>query len=446
MKRQSKKICIIGSGYVGLVSGVCLAEMGNKVICVDNNEEKIKMLKGGNSPIYEPGLEKMIIKNKNAGRLFFTTNITESVRKSDVIFIAVPTPTNNNGETDLHYVEAVSKEVAKAMDKYKVIVSKSTMPVRTGQKIKEILKKNCKKGIEFDIVSNPEFLREGTAVKDFLKPDRIIIGVESQRARKIMADIYNNIKAPIIFTDIESAEIIKHACNSFLATKISFINAIANICEKNHGDIEEVAKAMGLDKRIGADFLKAGIGFGGSCLPKDLVAFINVAEKCGYNFKLLKAVKEINDKQKENFITRIEKILSGIKNKKIAVLGLSFKPDTDDMREAPSIAIINALIGRGAVVKAYDPTAIKNAKTIFGNTISYGKNPYETAKDCDALIILTEWFEFSNLDLKKIKRLLKTPVIIDGRNIFEPQKMLNLGFDYYSIGRKKYEKYRYAKK
>jgi len=435
-KNKKFNICVIGAGYVGLVSGACLAEIGHSVICVDNNREKVSKLQKNISPIYEPGLEELIIKNKKDGRLSFTWDIENAVNKSDVIFIAVHTPTKENGETDLQYVEDVSKKVATAMDEYKIIISKSTMPVGTGQKIKEILKKNCKNGVAFDVASNPEFLKEGVAIKDFLEPDRIVVGLETEKAQKIIADIYKPIKAPIIFTDIESAEIIKHACNSFLTTKISFINAIASICEKNHGNVEEVAKAMGLDKRIGPDFLRAGIGFGGSCFPKDLSAFINIAKKCGYDFKLLKAVKEINDKQKENFIKRVEEMLSGVKNKKIAVLGLSFKPNTDDMREAPSIGIINALVNKGAIIKAYDPVAIENAKTIFGKAISYCKNPYETVRDYDALVFLTEWPEFFDLDFKKIKKLLKGHIIIDGRNIFDPQEIKKLGFNYYSIGRK----------
>lgn len=431
----SKKICIIGTGYIGLVSGTCLAEIGHSVICIDNNKEKIAKLQKGILPIYEPGLDELIVKNKKQRRLFFTTDLKEAVRKSDVIFIAVHTPTKENGETDLQYVESVSKEVALAMDKYKVVISKSTMPVKTGQKIKDIITKFCSKNINFDIVSNPEFLKEGVAITDFLKPDRIVVGVESKKAKKIMAEIYEPIKAPIIFTSIESAEIIKHACNAFLATKISFINAIANICERSGGDIEEVAFAMGLDKRIGDSFLDPGLGFGGSCLPKDISAFINVAKKSGYDFGLLKEVKKINNKQRESFIEKVREKISGFKNKKIGVWGLSFKPNTDDMREAPSIDIINSLVAEGAVIKVFDPKAMDKAKEIFGDKISYCSNLYDACKICDALIILTEWEEFKRADLKKIKKLLKNPLIIDGRNIFEPNEMAELGFKYYSIGR-----------
>ena len=436
MKRKSKKICIIGTGYVGLVSGVCFAEIGHRVICIDNNKEKIKNLQKGICPIYEPGLDKLIIKNQKEGRLFFALDIKDAVKNSDIIFIAVHTPTKESGETDLEYVEAVSKEVAKAMDKYKIIVSKSTMPVKTGQKIKEIITKFCPKNIEFDIVSNPEFLKEGTAVKDFLKPDRIVIGVESKKAEKIMKDIYKPIKSPIIFTCIESAEIIKHSCNAFLATKISFINAIANICEKNHGDVGEVAKAMGMDKRIGHAFLRAGIGFGGSCFPKDVSAFINVAKKSGYEFNLLKEVEKINRNQRNNFIDKIKKNVFGLKNRKLGVLGLSFKPNTDDMRFAPSIYVINKLLAEGAIIKAFDPVAEERAKEIFKDKITYCSDIFETAENCDALVVLTEWDEFKNMNLKKIKNLLRSPIIIDGRNIFNPEKMKKLGFKYISVGRK----------
>ena len=436
MKIKKYRVCIIGTGYVGLVSGTCFAQIGHHVICVDNNKEKIEKLKKGILPIYEPGLEKMILKNKRAGRLFFTTDIAEAVKKSEVVFIAVHTPTKENGETNLRYVEDVSKEVAKAMDKYKVVVSKSTMPVNTGQKIKEIITKFCPKGLTFDIVSNPEFLKEGSAIKDFLKPDRVVIGVESKKAEKIMRDIYKPISSPIIFTSIESAEIIKHACNAFLATKISFINAIACICEKNSANVKEVAVAMGLDKRIGPDFLKAGIGFGGSCFPKDVSAFINVAKKSGYDFNLLKEVKKINKKQREIFLDKIIKNVPALKGKNIAVWGLSFKPNTDDMREAPSIDIINELVLKGAVVKAFDPVATKKAKEVFKDKIIYCKNAQEALKNADALVILTEWENFKKITPEIIKKLMKSPNVFDGRNIFSPQKMARLGFNYYSIGKK----------
>ncbi|OGZ72553.1 MAG: UDP-glucose 6-dehydrogenase [Candidatus Staskawiczbacteria bacterium RIFCSPLOWO2_01_FULL_38_12b] len=437
MSFKKEKICVIGAGYVGLVSGTCFAQIGHRVVCVDNNKEKIENLEKGILPIYEPGLEKMISKNKREGRLSFATSIAQGVGESNIIFIAVHTPTKENGETNLQYVEDVSREVARAMDKYKVLVSKSTMPVNTGQKIKEIITKYCPKGLAFDIVSNPEFLKEGTAIKDFLEPDRIVIGVESKKAEKIMRGIYKPIKSPIIFTSIESSEIIKHACNAFLATKISFINAIANICEKNSANVEEVAMAMGLDKRIGSDFLKAGIGFGGSCFPKDVDAFINVAKKSGYEFNLLKEVKKINKKQREIFLDNIIRHVPDIKGKNIAVWGLSFKPDTDDMREAPSVDIINGLIAQGAIVKAFDPVAIKKSKEIFKDEIMYCKDAKEALRDSVALVVLTEWGHFKKIKPEEIKKLMKFPRIFDGRNIFPLRKMADLGFDYHSIGKNK---------
>ncbi len=436
MKTSDKKnICVIGTGYVGLVSGTCLANIGHRVICVDNNQQKIEKLNKGISPIYEPGLDVLIARNMKKGRLSFTVDIEKAVKSSEIIFIAVNTPTKENGETDLTFIENVSKTVAAAIDGYKVVVSKSTMPVKTGEKIKEILTKFSKKGMPFDIVSNPEFLREGTAVNDFLFPDRIVIGVESQRAKKIMGVVYRPIKAPIIFTDISSAEIIKHACNAYLATKISFINAIANICERNGADVGQVALAMGLDARIGKTFLKAGLGYGGSCLPKDISAFINVAQKSGYEFGLLQEVKKINKKQREIFINKVKTKISGFRGKKIAVLGLAFKADTDDMRESPSIDIINRFLKSGANVFTYDPVAMHKAKDIFKNRITYCKNAYQAAHHSDALIVITDWQEFKTLDLRKIKKSMKKPVIIDGRNIFDPKKMAKLGFDYTSIGR-----------
>lgn len=434
---KAKKICVIGAGYVGLVSSACFAEIGHKVICVDNDKEKIKKLQQNIVPIFEPGLKRLIVKNKKTGRLSFTTEILEGVKKSEIIFIAVHTPTDENGQTNLCYVESVAQEIAKSMDKYKLIVSKSTMPVETGKKIKKTIKNHSPRNIDFDVVSNPEFLREGSAVRDFLKPDRIVIGLENKKAENIMREIYKPIKAPIIITNIETAEIIKHACNSFLATKISFINAIANICEKVGVDVEEVAAAMGLDKRIGTAFLRPGIGFGGSCLPKDLDAFLYISAKNGYDFKLLEAVKNINRIQKENFVEKIKRKIQNLKGKKLGVLGLAFKPDTDDIRNAPSVDIINMLVKEGAEIKVYDPVAVKKAKEVFKEKITYCQSPYEAALNADALIILTEWPEFLKIDLKKIKNLMKKPIIVDGRNIFIPEKMRKLGFDYSCISRGK---------
>ena len=429
------KIAVIGTGYVGLTSGTCLAELGNDVICVDIDKEKIDKLNNGKIPIYEPGLKELVERNAKENRLKFTTDIKEAIKSSEIIFICVGTPPKNNGEADLSYVEGVAKEIAEHMESYKVIVEKSTVPVETGEKVAETIKLNNKHKVEFDVVSNPEFLREGSAVNDTFNPDRIVIGANSEKAVNIMKKLYEPIKAPLIVTDIRSAEIIKHASNSFLATKISFINAIANICEKTGADIEKIAEGVGYDKRIGKAFLNAGIGYGGFCFPKDSAAFIRIAEKYGYDFKLLKDVQEINEKQKEFFIKKIEKALWNLKDKKIGILGLAFKSNTDDMRFAPSIDIINHLQEEGAKIKAYDPEAIENSKKLLKD-IEYCKDPYEAAENAEALLILTEWNEFKELDLDKIKNLMKNKLVIDGRNIYNPEEMKKLGFKYISIGRK----------
>jgi len=428
------RVCMIGTGYVGLVTGACLAEIGHHVICVDNNVEKINSLKKGKIPIYEPGLDPLVKKNVKAKRLSFTTSIKEGVKKSDVIFIGVSTPPKRNGKADLSFVAQVAREVANVMDVYKVIVDKSTVPVRTAEKVQETIKRYNTKKIDFDVVSNPEFLREGSAIQDLMHPDRIVIGVESHRAEKLMRELYAPIKAPLIITNVKSAEIIKHASNSFLALKISFANALANICELAGADIHQVVEGMGYDKRIGRSFLNAGIGYGGSCFPKDVSAFIDISEQLGYDFKLLKEVERINENQKKKFINKIEETLWTLKDKTIGVLGLAFKPNTDDMRNAPSIDIIEYLENEGATVKVYDPVAMPNAKTHL-NHVVYGKDIYDTAKGCDALIIVTEWDEFKEMDLKRIRKLLTHPILIDGRNIFDPKKMSEEGFVYKSVGR-----------
>jgi len=433
-KRKGKKVSIIGTGHVGLVTGACLAELGNRVICVDNNEEKIASLNRGEMPIYEPGLEELVKRNIRAGRLSFTTNIKEGVNNSEIIFIAVNTPPKPDGEADLCFVEAVSREVAQTMKGYKIIVEKSTVPVETGKWISRTVKLNNKKSINFDIVSNPEFLREGSAVYDTMHPDRIVLGVGSKKAERIMRELYQSFNAPIIVTDIESAEIIKHASNSFLAMKVSYINSIANICEKAGADIKKVAEGIGCDKRIGRDFLNAGVGFGGACLPKDLQAFVGITQKLGYDFELLKLVEKINHQQRELLVSKVKDAVWNIKDKTIGILGLAFKPNTDDMRKAPSIEIIQMLQKEEAKIKVYDPVAIPVAKGIL-KEVTYCKDSYDTANGCDALVILTEWEEFKKLDLKKIKKLMKAPIIVDGRNIFEPGKMKSLGFIYKSIGR-----------
>ena len=427
-------IAIIGAGYVGLVTGACFSELGNSVICVDNDPEKISLLKELKMPFYEKGLDKMVKKNVRAGRLIFTDDIKEAVKKSLVIFICVGTPPREGGEADLSYIEDVAAQIAKNMPSYRLIIEKSTVPVETGSWIERTIKINNKKGIKFDVASNPEFLKEGTAIEDFMHPDRIVIGVETKKAKDILTRLYSPIKAEIVVTDIKSAELIKHASNSFLAAKISFINSIANICERTGADIEKVSFGMGLDKRIGRAFLKSGIGYGGFCFPKDLDAFIHISDKLGCDFSILKAVRSVNENQKKIFIKKIEKELWIIKDKTIGILGLAFKPNTDDMRFAPSIDIINSLISSGARIKAYDPKALEKAGAVLKN-VDFCKDPYDVAKGSDALLILTEWNEFKAMDLSRIKKLLKNPLIIDGRNIFDPVKMKKLGFKYISMGR-----------
>lgn len=430
------RIAVIGAGYVGLVTAACLADLGNDVICNDIDKAKISKLKRGIVPIYEPGLDDLLKRNKKEKRLLFTTNIKEAVKKSEVIFIAVGTPPKESGEADLTYIENVCKDIARYTDSYRLVIEKSTTPVETGMWIKHTLEVYASKKVKFDVASNPEFLREGSAIEDFMHPDRIVIGVESKKAKDILTDLYDPLGAEIVVTNINSAEIIKHASNSFLAMKISFINAVANICEKSGADVEEVARGMGLDKRIGRAFLDAGIGFGGFCFPKDIEAFIHISDKLGYDFELLKAVKNINDSRKMLLVKKIEKAIWNIKNKTIAILGLAFKPNTDDMRFAPSINIIEALKRDGAVIKAYDPQAMAKARSLPEfKGVNFCRDPYAAVRGADCLVMVTEWNEFKELDLKKVKKLLRQPVIIDGRNIYEPKKMKELGFKYYSIGR-----------
>jgi UDPglucose 6-dehydrogenase len=431
---KSVNIGMIGTGYVGLTTGACFAHIGHKVICVDNDLLKIQTLLDGKVPFYEPKLDELITNNVKTGRLRFTTKISEAVNNSTVLFIAVGTPPKDTGEPDLSYVENVAKEIGFAMNDYKIIVEKSTVPVKTGEWVKETISRYNKRNIPFDVASNPEFLREGSAVSDFLEPDRIVIGIESEKAKEIMLDIYKPITAPILVTDIKSAELIKHASNAFLSMKISFINAISVICEMADASVEKVAEGMGLDKRIGKHFLSAGVGYGGFCFPKDLKAFIRIAHELGYDYRLLKEVENINEEQKERFVKKIEGLLWNLREKQIGVLGLAFKPNTDDMRFAPSIDIISKLTNAGARVKAYDPHAMENAKKIITN-ITYCNNPYDVAKDSDALAIVTEWDEFKQLDLTKIKDLLKLPIVVDGRNLYDPKTMSELGFIYRSIGR-----------
>ncbi len=427
-------IAIIGTGYVGLVTGTCLAYLGNRVYCVDNDKEKIDILNKGKLPIYEKGLKSLIRKGITERRLFFTTSIKEAVDKSKVIFIAVNTPPRPNGEADLSFIEKVAREIAEIITEYKLIIDKSTVPVGTGKRILHTIKNYNKRNIEFDIASNPEFLREGTAVKDFLHPYRVVIGVETERAKRILLKLYKPLKAPVIVTNIESAELIKHASNSFLALKISYVNALANICESASADIKEVVKGMSFDKRISPYFLNAGVGYGGSCFPKDVAAFIRIAERLGCSFDLLKAVEKINHSQRLLIIKKLNETLWVLKDKLIGILGLAFKPDTDDIRNAPSLDIISLLLKEKANVKVYDPKAMNKVRKIFKN-IQFCKDSYEVAKDADALVILTEWNEFKRLNLSKIKKLLKTPILVDGRNIFDPWRVKELGFTYLGIGR-----------
>ncbi len=422
-----KNIAIIGAGYVGLVAGACLAELGNKVVCVDIDKNRIENLKKGIVPFYEPGLKKLIKKNIKNKRLFFETDIAMIIPQSEIIFIAVGTPSLENGEADLSYVEKAAEDVGKNLKKYAVIIIKSTVPPKTCRRIKDVIKKYS--DAPFDLVSNPEFLREGSAVLDFMKPDRIIIGAESEKAKKIIKELYSPLKSPLVYTNFESSEMIKYASNTFLATKISFINEIANVCELVGANVEEIAKGMGLDPRIGSQFLKAGLGYRGSCFPKDVHALHQSAGINGYNFCLLKSVIEVNNNQQKLAIKKMEKMLGGLKNKIIAVWGLAFKANTDDVRESAAVEIIESLLGRGAKVKAYDPIANENAKKILPEEIIFCDNSYKALERSDALLIATDWDEFKKIDLLKVKKLLKYPNIIDGKNIYNPAKMKKMGFN-----------------
>ncbi|OGW79390.1 MAG: UDP-glucose 6-dehydrogenase [Omnitrophica bacterium RIFCSPLOWO2_12_FULL_44_17] len=427
-------IGIIGSGHVGLVTAACFADLGNHVICMDQDVKKIQLLKKGGVPIYEPGLSELLKKNRLKKRLIFTTSIREAVKFAEILFICVGTPPREGGDADLTAVEHVAYSIAACLTKYRLIVEKSTVPVETGMQLKRTIAENIRKNVPFDVASNPEFLREGNAVYDFFNPDRIVVGTESKRAEKILKDVYKPFRAPIIITDIRSAELIKHASNSFLAMKISFINMVGQICKKVGADVMRVAEGIGADTRISKSFLNPGIGFGGFCFPKDLSAFIRIGEKLGVPCNLLREVLNVNDAQKINFVKLVEQSLWNLSGKTVGVLGLSFKPDTEDMRFAPSIDIINKLQEDGVKIKAYDPQAIAEAKKVFKG-IQYAKNPYDAVKGADAMLVLTEWNEFRELDLKKVKKLLKRPIVIDGRNIYSPAEMEKLGFRYYSIGR-----------
>ena len=430
-------ICVIGTGYVGLVTGACLAEFGMNLICVDNDRPKIELLQQGRVTIHEPGLEDLVVKNMREGRLSFSTSVEEGVKSSLVIFIAVGTPSNDDGSADLKFVEEVAKEIARYMDGYKVVVVKSTVPVGTCRRLKQMIKDHQAQATPFDIVSNPEFQREGSAIEDFMRPDRVTIGAESEQAIAIMKDIYSAlylIETPFVITSLETAEMIKYAANTFLATKVSFINEIANLCEKMGADVHHVARAMGLDGRIGKKFLHPGPGYGGSCFPKDTRALLRMALEKGYPFKILEAVIRVNDEQRKRMIDKIEEKVGHLKGKTIGILGLSFKPNTNDIRESSSIAIIQGLLAMGAKVKAFDPGAMEEAKAVLPE-IEYGKDAYDVAKGVDALVLATEWNQFRRLDLQRIKGLLKSPIFIDLRNVYDPDQMRQLGFTYCGVGR-----------
>jgi len=427
-------ISVVGAGHVGLVTGACFADLGHSVVVVDNDAKRIANLKKGIMPYYEPGMEELIHRVVREGRLSFTTSIKEGVMKTTIIFIAVGTPQKATGEADLTYVENVARSIAEYMPAYRLVVEKSTVPVQTGKWVHHTIKTYLKKKIPFDVASNPEFLREGTAIHDLVKPDRVVIGVESQRAENLLRELYKPLGVPIVVTDINSAELIKHASNSFLSMKISFINAVAQVCERSGADVQQVADGMGLDPRIGRSFLNAGAGYGGFCFPKDVEAFIKISEQLGYDFELLKAVRNINEHQKRDFAAKIQKALWVVKGKTIGVLGLAFKPNTDDMRYAPAIDVIEYLQAEGASVKAYDPQAMKEAAHLLPK-VKLCKDPYEVARGADCLAILTEWNEFKELDFKRIKKLLRQPLIVDGRNVYDPARMQALGFRYIGIGR-----------
>lgn len=432
-----RNICIVGTGYVGLVTGACLADFGNQVICVDINHDKIEKLKNGLLPIYEPGLKEIVENNCKRNRLTFSTDIDNGIRDSEVIFVAVGTPAKENGEVDLTDVFRVAEKIAANLNGYKIIVNKSTVSVGTGKKVEEIIRKSSASNVNFDVVSNPEFLREGSAVGDFLRPDRIVIGTSSERARGILEEIYRPlylIETPIISTTMETAELIKYASNAFLAVKVSFINEIANICDETGADVHVVAKAMGLDGRISPKFLHPGPGFGGSCFPKDTLALTKIAESSGLKCEIVEAAISVNRNQRLRMIQKLKRLVPQVKGKTIGILGLSFKPNTDDIREAPSLVIIDHLMTEGAVIRAYDPVANENMRRVFPS-VTYCESSYETAEGCDALMLLTEWNELRELDFSRIIRQMNSPNIVDCRNIYPPEFVRGFGFNYISVGR-----------
>lgn len=432
-------LAIIGTGYVGLTTGTCFAEVGHNVVCVDNNQAKVDSLREGRVPIYEPDLEEMILSNVSAGRLSFTTELAEAVRSCDIIFIAVPTPPHDDGSVDLSYIESVSHEIADVITPemgYRVIVDKSTVPVSTGSKVYQVIARYAKGDVDVDVVSNPEFLREGSAVSDLMNPDRVVIGADSQRAMDLMKRVYQPFNAPIVEVDLHSAELIKHAANSFLALKISYINAVSAVCEKAGADVELVAQGIGMDKRISRHFLSAGLGYGGSCFPKDVKGFINVADQLGAPMNILREVENINEQQLERFLKRIRKKLWVLRKKRIAVWGLAFKQNTDDVRESVAIKLIKRLCDEGAIVTAYDPKAAQTgAAALRGYDVTIADDMYECTRDAEILIVATEWKQFAMANLVKVRDMMRLPIIFDGRNLLHGENALHAGFEYHSIGR-----------
>lgn len=429
------KVAVLGTGYVGLSTGVCLAEIGHEVVCIDVDERKIDILKQGKSPIYEPGLEELLIKNSSEGRLAFTTSHQQGLREADIIVIAVGTPQNDDGQADLSFLKQAAMDLAEHITRDCIIVVKSTVPVGTNELLKQLLLRQLQNNVEIKMVSNPEFLRQGSAIRDTMKADRIIIGSDDAGASEKIQEMYRPLNVPLLLTDVKSAEMIKYASNAFLATKISFINAIANLCESVGADVEDVSKGMGYDKRIGSAFLKAGIGYGGSCFPKDVKALLHTSMEQGIPFSLLEETIAINDHQQELLVRKAQKRLGELKGKKIAMLGLSFKPETDDMREAPSIKIARALNASGAKVAAYDPVAASNARKVIGDIITYAESALEAAKGADALFIVTEWEEFRELDVEAILNVMKQRIIYDGRNCLEEKFQACPPIEYYPVGR-----------
>ncbi len=430
------KIAVVGTGYVGLVAGACLAENGNDVVCIDRDEVRVRMLRRGKMPFYEPGLEELVRRNRQERRLTFATTLPKAVRDSTVIFIAVGTPSGEDGSADVQQVLAVASDLARATNGYKVVVNKSTVPVGTSVRVREVIRRETTH--PFSVVSNPEFLKQGTSVEDFMKPDRVVIGAEDPRAEEIMRELYapfTRTGAPIMIMDCASAELAKYAANAMLASRISFMNEVANVCEVVGADVDQVRRAMGADRRIGSSFLFPGIGYGGSCFPKDVHALIHFAGQKDYEFKILRAVESVNAFQKTRLFSKMRAHFGSLKGKVVAVWGLSFKPKTDDMREAPSVTLIEALLAAGASVQAYDPEAMRVAKGLFGSRVSFAAGDYEALKGADCVAIVTEWNEFRRPDFGRMRKLLRTPVVFDGRNLFTPEQMKQNGFTYYSFGR-----------